>query len=422
MINKFQVQRAWSLILRIIRKLWRISALIMSLPIVLILVLLFPVYKIKLLRLFSDRIGHYSTNTELLLRYLDSLEEKRTKYFFYISEAPLSNTQLHRMWKRVIPIIPCPNLASYIDCFMLYIFGRKYKDDMMKKFETSDGCCDSDGSFQKFLPYLYFTRREIQLGTKLLTALGIPLGARWVCILVRDSGYLARHFPNQDWSHHFHRNANIQNYSKAALFLAEKGYYVLRMGKSVSQPFNVSHPNIIDYAKHPLQSDFGDLYLSATCAFFISTGTGLDAFVQGFRKPILFVNYAPFYHQLTHWYPCRLFIFKKILDKKSGQFVLFKDVDKAMSTENNVKKMLEKFNWEIVENNEDEILEAVREMENHFDKEPEKSLENPFHAFLKTSMQLLMLADRESLRIYPEKFYIRVCSKFFEQSKWLFSE
>ena len=154
-------------------------------------------------------------------------------------------------------------------------------------------------------------------------------------------------------------------YEKAARYLADKGYTVLRMGKYVNQQFNVDHPNIIDYANHPLRSDFMDIYLSAHCEFCISTCTGLDCVSQIFRKPVLLTNISPVFGETLMWYPCTLFIPKFLKNKDSNQLLTLSEVAKAcheLASKNALNEFSKK-NLILVENSEDEILAAVKEME-----------------------------------------------------------
>ena len=401
-------------VLRLLRKWWHAPFLIISLPVSFVLIMLFPFFKVKFIRLCSDRIGHYAMNTELLLCYLDEikLKEKNTKYFFYTLDAPICNDQLHRMWKRTMPIIVFPKIMAQINACMRGVYGDYYKDDVLKKFESGAGNEDSDGYLRKYSQHLFFVDNELKKGKELLSNLGIPAGASFVCFVVRDSAYLNKYLPKNDWSYHFYRDSNIENFSKAALFLANKGYYVIRMGKAVQRHFDVKHHNIIDYANLSLRSDFADIYLSAHCKFFISTPTGLDAIPEIFRKPVLFVNVAPFLSELQYWYPGEFFIFKKIYDNTNRRFVLLNEVDEKINNPRDISRIFDRLDWVIVENTEDEILEAVQEMEDHVNQKFKKK-NNPFCALLKTSLPFSVLSNRDALRENPEKFYIRMCDEFF---------
>lgn len=409
---------------KIIRKFFRIVFFILSLPITCTLVLLFPFYKIKFISLFSDRIGHYSMNTELLLCYLDEIRstEKRVKYFFYMREAPICNEQLHLMWKRIIPIVPFTKMAAQIDRLMIFILKNKYKNVTLKKFEVSVGNVDYIGSLRKHPMHLLFTNPEISKGEKVLLDLGIPVGAKFICLLVRDPAYLNAHFSSMNWSHHFYRDCDIDHCKQAALYLANKGYYVIRMGKTVSKRFDTGHPRVIDYANHSLRSDFADIYLTSRCVFFISTGSGLDGVAQVFRRPFLQVNIAPFKHQLQYWYPCELFIIKKVFDKKNQRYVSIKEVDDTIANASDLQAMFDRLDWIVVENSENEILEAVSEMEKLIEGKNDLRENNTFHPLLKTQLTLSVIDNRDLLRSNPEKFYTKMVAQFWNENQTLLLE
>jgi putative glycosyltransferase (TIGR04372 family) len=109
-------------------------------------------------------------------------------------------------------------------------------------------------------------------------------------VTVRDSAYLASHYQGADTKAHNFRDSNIQNVVLAAEALAERGYYVIRMGAKVRSPIASSNPKIIDYATNGMRSDFMDIYLGAKCEFCISTSTGFDAVPLIFRRPIVYIN------------------------------------------------------------------------------------------------------------------------------------
>ena len=65
------------------------------------------------------------------------------------------------------------------------------------------------------------------------------------------------------------------------------------MGNIVEKKFQTNNAMIIDYATNGDRSEFLDMYLASKCEFTISNSTGWDALPQIFRKPILFIDYAP---------------------------------------------------------------------------------------------------------------------------------
>ena len=403
---------------RIIRKCIRIFIFSSSLPISLILIFLFPLYKIKWFHLHSDRIGHYAMNTELLLCYLKSIQtqQKRTAVIFYLSEAPICNSQLHLMWKRIIFIFPFAALADYIDRAMTFMLGKYYKNEEILELAYSD----RHESLKKYPPNLSFTQDEKIQGENLLQKLGVSKQSKWVCILARDSEYLDQHLPGMNWAYHKFRDCNIDNFKKTALFLANNGYYVIRMGKSVKKPFFVNHPNVIDYANHSLQSDFLDIYLSALCEFFISTAAGLDTVPKIFRRPVLLVNIAPIKTQLEYFYPNELFIFKKFYDQNQQRYLSLQEVDCELNSCHDVQYEANKRNWTIIDNTEDEILEVTKEMLCLINNEKDKGNINAIQAMLSKPYLFAGIMDRELLRKYPDKFYVRIGTHFMGNNAFLF--
>src|SRR3989338_5835293 len=162
------------LINKILRKFNSTIEYVISIPISFFLFILFPIYKIKLVKLFSDRIGHYALNTELILCTLEkNHSHKREKYFFYTcsSLTPICNNQLHLMWKRTLPILPFPNLVFKVDKILGFLLGTKYKKDRIKStFEPTWGVNDIHGLLEKISKsHLDFNQEEKTQGEKLLT-------------------------------------------------------------------------------------------------------------------------------------------------------------------------------------------------------------------------------------------------------------
>ena len=266
--------------------------LLVALPLSLIslgfILLLRPIIKIRVGFLRCDRIGHFAANTEL---YLCSLEKEgsktRTVDLFYFPR-PVCNQQLATMWKRRLKILPWFILRP------LCLIVRS--NEIFKSFraiEARGGDRDIDGLFDRLPARNKFTHEEEVRGRAILMSMGLPEGARFICLTVRDSFYLGTRYPDANLDYHNHRDSDIQSYVLAAETLAERGYYVFRMGAKVRAPMNSTHPRVIDYATNGMRSDFMDIYLGAKCEFCISTSTGFDAVPLVFRRPIVYANMVP---------------------------------------------------------------------------------------------------------------------------------
>lgn len=266
--------------------------------------LISPIITIRFGRLFVSRLGHLTGNTECYLCEKDAglnKPEGRTLDIWTPYGKP-ANEQLLKMYSRVLPI---SRLGLFVD-----EVGSKFGKSWDKhRFTDAQWGRDIHNLMEKSPPHLTFTRAEERRGQAGLRALGIPDGAKWVCVIARDGLFLKVAEPAQDYSYHDFRNSDINNYRLAALALMERGYYVIRMGQYPDGPMKLTAPLFIDYAVSGRRSDFMDVYLGAKCEFTISNGTGFDGIPMIFRRPICFVNEAPFEY-LSTWMKDSLAIWK----------------------------------------------------------------------------------------------------------------
>jgi putative glycosyltransferase (TIGR04372 family) len=278
-------------------RLKKISIIIKRIPkyffaflINIIIRLIRPWILIRMGELQSTRIGHFCANTELYLCKLDKgLNKPKIPYvdIFYMTE-PICNRQLAKMWKRLIHIWPKWLVSSTIQVNRMIFKGECYE-------VKQDACPELDtyNLLDTTKTHLKFTLEEEERGEKELLNMGIPINAEFICLNVRDSAYLAEHIPEFDWSYHNYRDSNIENYIMAAEELANKGYYIIRMGAKVNSRLMSKNRKIIDYATNGMRNDFMDIYLGSKCKFCITTGSGWDAVPEMFRRPIVYVNMVP---------------------------------------------------------------------------------------------------------------------------------
>lgn len=121
-------------------------------------------------------------------------------------------------------------------------------------------------------------------GAILLERLGLPKGAWFVCMHVRDGGY------HGDFSASY-RNADIATYFEAVSLVKEHGGYVIRLGDNRMTALP-ELPHLIDYAHSPHRTPELDVYLTAACRFMIATDSGPMYMSSIFGKPALATNFG----------------------------------------------------------------------------------------------------------------------------------
>jgi len=293
----------------------------------------------------SNRIGHLCGNTNVYLSERAAGQHKN--YHLWTHYGPICNKQLAKMIGRVLPVDP-----TRFTVLMVLI------NKMFKGWEKHDTCSitwdrDPANLNEKYPPHFSFTADEEARGRHGTASLGIPMGHKWVCLIVRDGAYLP------GLSYHSYRDSDIDTYGDAALLLARLGYYVVRMGAKVAKPFTVKHPRIIDYAMNGKRTDFLSIYLAAKCTFCITSSTGLDAVCEAFKRPMCFVNFAPVEHLRTY-IPQSIAIWKH--HEKDGKRMSIEEIHKADAGQFQQAQEFENAEIKLVDNTPQEIADVVHEM------------------------------------------------------------
>ena len=297
----------------------RLTRLFLSVPLAFIFVIVIrvirPVFLIRVGAMRSDRIGHFTLETDLMLLEQEigvSPKPSRSVDLWYAPE-PIANRVIYEMWKRVMRIWP--------NWFMVPVFRLNNLMPGSKAHQipnTASTCLDVHNLIDGAPPHLSFTPREIVRGNETLSEMGLSEGDRFVCFIVRDAAYTKIAFPKKDMSYHDYRNCDVDDYILAAEALADRGLFVLRMGSIVAKPLRSSHPRVIDYANSKFQSEFMDVFLGASCEFCVSDGLGYYAIPAAFRRPNAYVNYSPF-HMFYSSRACDLGIAKTVSSLKTGK-------------------------------------------------------------------------------------------------------
>jgi len=337
----------------------KFSFYIIAIPEVLVLRLIRPWLLLRWGGLASSRIGHLAANTELYLCERDvgiNVPKKRHVDLFFMDSALICNQQLAIMWKRILRIwpswflTPISRVNQWIPGGVVHEIGNNSQHDR-----------DVHNLRDNFPPYLEFTPEEEDRGESCLRAMGITAETAFVCLNMRDSAYLDEYIHVVDSGSHNYRDSNIQSYVLAAEELAERGYFVIRMGAKVRESMNSMHPRVIDYATNGMRSDFMDIYLSAKCEFLISTGEGMICVPKLFRRPIVVVNMVPIGYFFTYY--------SKLIGITKHHYLIAenRELNLREILNHDIGFCLETFGYsskgvELIENTPEEIRDVVIEM------------------------------------------------------------
>ncbi len=322
--------------------------------------LIFPFYKLRL-GILHRRLGHFVLNTELYLLENKKNNKKNLDFWFWPEYIP--NKQVKKMISRALRTSRFESKLIYYVLLelkkILYFFSIKNL--------IIGGNAQEDRDINNFLdntdPQLNLTADEINLGFKNLKSMGLDQNKPIVCIIVRDSAYLNKIYPNnkQFWKKQDFRDSNINSYLPTAEYLHNRGYQIVRMGSIVKEKIDKNKNFIFDYANSSWRNDFMDVFLGYICKFTISNSTGWDAIPVIFRKPIVFVNHVPIIN--LHTYSKKyIHIFKHHFDNNSKKYLSLKDIIDRNLHDVYDGEYYSNLNIKLKENTEEEILQAAKEM------------------------------------------------------------
>jgi putative glycosyltransferase (TIGR04372 family) len=334
---------------------WKIGLLlqlILSVPIVILVRLLRPLVVVRF-RPLSNRIGQFVGSTEIYLCQHDlGMHSGRIIDLFYFQRT-VPNNFVKSKWQKQLHVYP---FIYPLDRINRMIPGGSSHIVPMPSIR------DLNGYMEKAKIHFTFTQDEEDKGRAALESFGIPDGAPFVCFQARDPAYLdERTGLTGQFAYHNYRDTDINTYLPAVNSLSELGYYSLRMGAIVKSPIQSENPRIIDYStKH--RTEFMDIYLSAQCSFYIIDTAGMCAVTGAFRRPILFVNFAPL--EIVHtWREGVLTIPKKYWLAREQRYMNTSEILESGAGLFRAVDHFKEMGIELFDNTPEEISAAALEMD-----------------------------------------------------------
>jgi len=395
--------------LELFRKFNLVIKLLFNIPIYIVAII--PCVIIRLIRPWIVvRIEHLSViNFGALVRhtaiyYLEKKQKinqptKKCIDLFYVHPSDkIYNKQIIKMWKRKLNFLS-GHFLNPIDKVNELIPGWK-----IHKIEVTNRSMKqhkANSLIEKYQP-LNFTSKEEIYGKEILKKFGLSENDKFVCLAVRDEAYQLKKVSARfkDWSYHDHRNFDINNFIMAAESLAERGYYVFRMGVVVKKALNTKNNKIIDYANSNLRSDFMDVYLGAKCTFCISTGFGFEEVPFVFRRPIALIQ-CPFGDiGKIFAYSDKFLVLTKhhILEKENRELSLSEIFSHGVAYAERSKIFGER-GIKLVDNTPEEIKDLVIEMANNL--ESKKKLNNEENQLQKNFKNLFAYNIKNTVPYWP---------------------
>jgi putative glycosyltransferase (TIGR04372 family) len=368
---------------------------------------------IRFCRLPSSLIGHaaYDPEYHLSKKKKDGFNAKILDLYYFNDEV-IANQYWANLVKKNLPISP---VFKYLDFINRWLPGGE--EHYLKSVSEQMSTMDQDELFHKTHQSILLNEKENDIGLKFLNEIGLPKGSKFICLHVRDSANDQIFDPSKmGVDHSEYRNAKIENYVKVAEKLADMGYLVIRMGKSVNNKIPTTHPMVFDYACSGKRTELLDIFLCFNCYFMITTSSGIDSLAYIGRRPHVVTNFLNYSEAVFH-YSRALFIFKKVRYKKSDKFLNLMEM-LQIDSEQSAKytSFYRERRLEYIENSSDEILDVVLEMEQRLSgkwEETDITLKN---------QKLFNNIFKEYCFLYKQfgmnKFTHKLSSEFTKKNEW----
>jgi putative glycosyltransferase (TIGR04372 family) len=206
---------------------------------------------------------------------------------------------------------------------------------------------------KKLPPLLALPERDHDFGRKALARLGVPDGAWFVGLHVREGGFHS----DGSGTTIAHRSASIEDYFPAISEITARGGWVIRLGDS-SMTLLPTMENVVDYAHSAAKSPQMDVFLMATSRFVIGTTSGLTTATQAFGTPMLLVNCIS--NDCQFWTPETDFIVKPLLDVRRRRWLTLGETYRQPLQSWLINDtILARRGYEVRNNSADDIRDAV---------------------------------------------------------------
>lgn len=307
----------------------------------------------------TRRIGHMASEPDCFLKACMLGELPKRRWFFLAPASRTANEHLLSYWTPHIPVIR-NRVASRIIAGMTSLGLMRYDTNRyVWSYDRSQEIYRLNAQWGDRPPLLSLTPEDAAERKDMISAIGLPPDAWFVCMHAREPG-----FAPYDEAVHGYRNSAPEALIPAIRAIVARGGWCVRMGDPTTRPLP-SLPGVVDYAHHPLRSARFDVVLCATARFFLGNSSGLAFVSSVFGRPSLLVNVVPM-AGLAPW-PIDLSVPKLYWSKHEGRLLRFDEILGTPAASYRFASQYQRAGIELRENSPDEILDATTEMLDRLD-------------------------------------------------------
>lgn len=394
------------------KKYFKLLIKLLLFPGVIILIFYLKFFDRKVVFLRTSRLGDFMITTEYFLRTNTDTD----KYILIINNYSCANSFItNRYYYEIKKRKFCTISNNYI-VRGLYWFKDFINYFSLEKEMLTYNDFNSKNEYRYSYTYPIFAKTDsiIDINYFKKDILNLKKSLKineknFVCLHVRDSFYLKKKFPNDNWDYHDFRNANIDEYIDIINYLNSKNFFVIKLGENenIINYTKLKFPNMyIDFSHNNFYSSKNEMLLSFFCEFMIGTYSGISHSQQILNKPMIFMNVTPFIEK-PYGYK-NMFIPKKLFDFKTNKYISLNESLNYGYFKIYNGHDLKKYNLKYINNSNTEMISALEEFLLFLNK---KSF-TPTKGQIKFNQEF----EKYSICIGNENF---ICDSFLKKNKYL---
>lgn len=161
-------------------------------------------------------------------------------------------------------------------------------------------------------------------------------------------------------------DCNINSFGRGCMYLQQNGMQVVRMGKFENNECSI--PGMIDCANQ-YHDELMDFYLLHKCKFMIASNSGLFVLPGYFGRPYIMVNVIAMTmgYESTAFLRDNMYVPKKFWSEKENRYLNLYEILEVTDECHVYASRYRERNIRIIDNTEEEIYEAVLEMNQRMD-------------------------------------------------------
>ena len=343
------------------KKIVKIILCALNLPALILMILIYPVLRIKITELETRSIGHFSTSVEIFLSELKrNIHGKKKIFYIWYTNNHIANNFLLKKWKEKIIVGPRIILEPLFYIIHKYSFLKFLRtpfrhweqyDNIPQKWQAND----IYNVLPKTKPNINFNFDEQKYCNNFLKKQDTKIN-NYVCFFSRS-----KHYYKDDVQL---RDSDIEDQIQGIQKLCKENHLkAIRIG-STGLKLKKYNSTVFDYANSKYKQEMLDIFLPMNCKFMIGTSSGMNCIPVLNRKKTLLISRSDM-HSIgrgTETY-APLMIPKKFKKLSNNKLLSFSEVFELKLTEFRYKKDLNKFGYQSVSNSSVEVSDAIFEMD-----------------------------------------------------------